>query len=114
MKDETAGTAVSAFVGLRSKMYSMVYVDSKEKRTAKGICRAQIKKMRHEEYKQCLLAKSATVARCNLIRSYNHQVYSEKVKKLALSPFDDKRYVLPNGYKTLAHGHYRIQREEEQ
>ena len=51
--------------------------------------------------------------RCNLIRSCNQQVYSEKVKKLALSPFDDKRYVLPYGYKTLAHRHYRIQREKE-
>ena len=83
--------------------------DNKEKKTAKGICRAQIKKMRHEQYKQCLFAKSSTMASCNLIRSHNHQVYSEQVRKIALSPFDDKRHVLENGYTTLAHGHYRIQ-----
>ncbi len=29
-------------------------------------------------------------------------------KKVALSNFDDKRYILDDGITTLAHGHYRI------
>ena len=49
MKDETAGVPVMEFVGLRSKMYSMVY-EGAEKKTAKGIGRASLREMRHVEY----------------------------------------------------------------
>ena len=111
MKDETAGVAVSEFVGLRSKMYSLLY-GGKEKKTAKGIGRSHIRKMRHAEYKDSLLKKTRSIATTNMIRSYEHRVYSEHVTKVALSPFDDKRYVLENGYSTLAHGHYRINSAE--
>ena len=44
----------------------------------------------------------------NQIRSYNHELFSVEINKISLSPFDDKRYVLENGYDTLAHGHYKI------
>ena len=108
MKDETAGAAIEEFVGLRAKMYSMMY-DGKEKKTAKGIGRVSIEKMRHDAYRDCLLNQTTTRATSNQIRSHDHQVYSERVQKVALSPFDDKRYVLDNGYSTLAHGHYLTQ-----
>ena len=107
MKDETAGVPVMGFAGLRSKMYSMVYED-KEKKTTKGIGRASLREMRHVECVQCLLDKCSTIAKFNIIRSYGHQVYSERVTKVALSPFDDKRYVLEDGVTTLAHGHSHI------
>ena len=35
-----------------------------------------------------------------------YQLYSVNVQKVAFSAFDDKRYILDNGYETLAHGHY--------
>ena len=78
------------------------------KKTAKGIGRSHIRKMRHAEYKDSLLKKMRSIATTNMIRSYEHRVYSEHVTKVALSSFDDKRYVLENGYSTLAHGHCRI------
>ena len=34
--------------------------------------------------------------------------YTMRVNKQALSPYDDKRYILDNGHDTLAYGHYRI------
>ena len=37
MKDESEGTTVGEFVGLKSKMYSMRNVDGKESKTAKGV-----------------------------------------------------------------------------
>ena len=37
MKDESEGTTVVEFVGLKSKMYSMRNVDGKESKTAKGV-----------------------------------------------------------------------------
>ena len=105
MKDETAGIAIKEFIGLRSKMYSMTYAN-KEKKTAKGIPRAAMKKQcPHEAYRDCLFNDTFTLSKANGIRVYNHQIYSEEQIKTALSPFDDKRYVLENGYDTLAHGH---------
>ena len=41
----------------------------------------------------------------NNIRSYNHDIYTETVSKVALSNKDDKRIILEDGIHTLAHGH---------
>ncbi len=35
-------------------------------------------------------------------------VYTIEQTKVKLSNFDDKRFILNDGYSTLAHGHYRI------
>ena len=54
MKDECAGIPPSEYVGLRSKMYSLLY-DGKEKKTAKGISRSVVKKqICHDDYKDTL------------------------------------------------------------
>ena len=37
MKDEFGGVIVREFIGLKSKMYSMKKIDSKEHNTAKGV-----------------------------------------------------------------------------
>ena len=105
MKDECAGTVVKEFVGLRPKMYSMLYGE-KEKKTAKGVGRSYMRDVKHSMYVKCLMENQPTTAHFNVIRSYVHQVFSEHVTKVALSPFDDKRYVLDDGVSTLAHGHY--------
>ena len=43
MKDECAGIPPSEFVGLRSRMYSILY-DGKDQKTAKGISRSVVEK----------------------------------------------------------------------
>ena len=35
-------------------------------------------------------------------------VYTETINKVALSPFDDKRYILEDKINTLAWGHHKI------
>ena len=107
MKDEMAGKAINEFVGLRSKMYSIL-CGKIEKKTAKGIKRATIKHdLRHDKYRKTLLDETCTDVDMNLIRSRRHQLYSEHVHKQALSPYDDKRYVLDDKVSTRAHGHQR-------
>ena len=53
MKDEMSGKVISEFVGLKSKMYSLVTVDDEEKIRAKGIN----KKLRHDEFYDVLFDK---------------------------------------------------------
>jgi len=44
----------------------------------------------------------------NVIRSCLHDVYTEEVNKVALSPKDDKRVIMEDGIHTLACGQYRL------
>lgn len=116
-KDETNGLPVLEFVGLRSKMYSLL-IDTdddkkKEKKTGKGIQKAYLKqKVKHIQYKQSLFGKTKKdiqhLADFNLIRSSEHQLYSLNVKKVSLCSYDDKRFVKNDGHTCFSHGHYRI------
>lgn len=107
MKDETAGVPIEEFVGLRSKMYSIKCAGGVEKKTAKGIRKQTIKQnLRHSMYKDVLFNERVTRATMRSIRSHNHQLYSLVSRKLALSPFDDKRFVLDDQFTTRAHGHF--------
>ena len=42
------------------------------------------------------------------LRSKNHQIVVSRVRKVALSIYDDKRYQLNDGIHSLAYGHYKI------
>ena len=102
------GNVVREFVGLRSKMYSLLDANS-EKLTAKGIKKSFVTKhLKHQMYKDCLFREIGTQAEFHTLRSRNHQVKTELVKKDALSCFDDKRFLIANSTDTLAYGHYRI------
>ena len=93
--------------GLRPKVYSLLYGD-KDKRTTKGIARACQRQMKHKHYKRCLFEGTQTVLRGRHIHSECHELYTEKKRKIALSPCDDKRHVLDDAHSTLDHGHVRI------
>ena len=108
-KDETKGIPISEFVGLRSKMYSMIYGND-EKKTAKGIKKYVMKKyLKHEGYKEALFREKSSLVHMTNIRSFSHQLYTIQSTKTGLSPFDDKRYVLDDKFTTLAYGHFKIQ-----
>ncbi|XP_031785674.1 uncharacterized protein LOC100113970 [Nasonia vitripennis] len=83
MKNECNGRIMTEFVGLRSKMYS-IRVEGQDKN------------MSTQTREQCI------------IRSHMHNVFSEKQVKLALSPHDDRRYLLRGETDTLPWGHYKI------
>ena len=107
MKDELAGQSLDEFVGLRAKMYS-IRCGEIESKTAKGVKRSVIRqRLRHDMYVDCLYNERITKETMNVIRSFNHQLFSLKCSKIALSPFDDKRFVLPDKVNTRAHGHFR-------
>ena len=56
----------------------------------------------HEDYKSTLLQKAYKTHTMMQIRSFGHQLYTVKLNKTSLSPYDDKRYILDNGCDTFA------------
>ena len=109
MKDETAGKIIKEFVGLRAKLYSFITEDGKENKRCKGVKKQVVESsITHEDYKTCLRTGKEQLRKQNILRSYEHEVYTEEVNKIALSALDDKRYILGDGIHTLAWGHYKI------
>ena len=108
-KDEAAGKIIKEFVGLRAKLYSFIMEDGKENKRCKGVKTQVVKNsITHEDYKTCLKTGKEQLRKQNIIRSYEHEVFTEEVNKIALSAADDKRYILDDGINTLAWWHHRI------
>ena len=86
---------------LRSKMYWFKCgVDGKNK--LKGISKSQSRHIKIEENYNCLCGGEYQ-KECDIyiIRSINHELYLQEVKKSTLSLFDDKRcYINENESKT--------------
>ncbi|KYN21652.1 hypothetical protein ALC57_05970, partial [Trachymyrmex cornetzi] len=61
-----------------------------------------------DDYVRCLNDVTIQSRRQSCIRSTLHEVYTVSELKLALSPYDDKRYVVPESVTTLPWGHYKI------
>ena len=90
-------------------MYSYIKDNQTVGRTAKGIKKNVIKNnITHENYKQTLLENKQMYHKMKTIRSQNHNLGSYGINKVSLSCFDDKRYILDNGYESYAYGHYLI------
>jgi hypothetical protein len=111
MKDETNGVPISEFIGLRSKMYSFL-CDKKEEKRAKGIAKITVKKdIRHEHYREVLFQETQKVSSMISLRSHQHELFCENVRKTGLSAFDDKRYLI-NNVESYAYGHHEVKREK--
>ena len=110
-KDEAAGKQIEEFVGLRAKLYSYKMCEGKENKKCKGVKKNVVEKtITHEDYKNTLFSGENQYRTMNVIRSYQHEMYTEKVNKIALSGDDDKRVVQDDCIHTLAHGHYRLKK----
>ena len=108
-KDEAEGKNIKEFVGLRAKLYSFIMEDGKENKRCKGVKKQVVESsITHEDYKTCLRTGKEQLRKQNILRSYEHEVFTEEVNKIALSALDDKRYILGDGIHTLAWGHYKI------
>ena len=101
MKDEFRGKIISEFVGLNSKMYSLIIVDNEEVTKAKGVN----KKLKHKEFVNVLFNKKVIRHNMKRIQSKLHRIGTYDVCKISLSCFSNKRYVLDDGVNTLAYFH---------
>jgi hypothetical protein len=113
MKNEEPLQAITEFVGLAPKCYSYSREAPNkkgelEKRVLKGVSKAAVKSIMFHHYKRCLLDHTALYVQQHNLRSFKHNVVTTQASKLALRPFDTKRYILGDGITSLAHGHCKI------
>ena len=107
MKIETGAKQIKEFVGLRSKLYAYKMAeDGGEEKKCKGVKKVVIRKeITFENYKECLFSGEKQWRGMNVFRSRLHEIYTERVVKVALSANDDKRIIMEDGIHTLAIGH---------
>ena len=87
-------------------MYSLQLPKERIKIIAKGVSRSHVlKNLKHLDSLHNIQTTKSSV---RTITSQKHAVKTQEVNKLCLSAFDDKRYNLPDGMTTLAHGYFRI------
>ena len=109
MKDEFNGVKIDEFVGLKSKMYSLIARNDKEVNKGKGVNL----KLRHKEYVDVLFNKRVVRHKMKRIQSNLHEIGTYDINKIGLSCFDDKRYVLDDGINTLVYFHKDIDINQE-
>ena len=106
-KDEAGVQQIFEFVGLRAKLYAYLMDQGEESKKCKGVKKYVVQNsITFANYKNCLFNKEPQMRKVNVIRSYNHEMYTETDHKVALSHEDDKRVILEDGIHTLAQGHY--------
>ena len=102
-KDENGGKIMTEFLALRPKMYALKKLDAKVDKKCKGTKKAVVKKLiSFEDYKKCLNTGEIQYRIQHRITSEKHRVYTQRLKKIALSSNDDKR--LQDRNQTYAHG----------
>ncbi|XP_018393244.1 PREDICTED: uncharacterized protein LOC108772246 [Cyphomyrmex costatus] len=108
MKDENNGAIMTEFVGLRAKMYALRVQGKKDTKKAKGVkSNVVARSITFDDYTKCLNDVIEMMRRQSCIRSKLHEVYTISETKIALSPHDDKRYIVSGSTNTLPWGHYR-------
>ncbi|MGH9021455.1 MAG: hypothetical protein ACRDV0_10690 [Acidimicrobiales bacterium] len=109
MKDEFPGDPIISFYGTGAKAYYVKSIQNELKK-AKGIKKSVIEKELHlEDYQKIVENGGLIFRKMKTFRSDLHDVYTEIIKKVALSHNDNKRYVIPSSTKTLPWGHSDIQ-----
>ncbi|CAB0032895.1 unnamed protein product, partial [Trichogramma brassicae] len=112
MKDELSGKILRRFCGLRSKMYSIDIQNGGFIKKIKSIKSSVVKNtITFDDYLQCLKENTIISREQHNIRSRLHVLRSKKERKIALSPHDDKRYLVPGTFDTLPWGHKDIASE---
>ena len=110
LKDELNGLILEEVVCLRSKLYSIKFSDG-VKQSAKGVQRLVKKTLNHDLFQHVLSSGTSIHKKMTQMRSLNHQLFVAQVNKVALSAFDDKRFLLDCGIKSLAYGHSSLQQK---
>ena len=91
-KDELGEKIIIEVLAVRPKTYAYITDYDIEHKKARGTRKCVIKwEIIVENYKNCLLNNKNVYRSQQRFKSYNHDVYTDEVNKIALSSNDDKR-----------------------
>ena len=112
-KDELNSLIITEFIGLKPKMYSFYYIDNNIKVNKCNNCEYDeynnivvnndihkgIKKsisLKHDEYKRSLYKEELIYKEFYNLQLNKQNIYLDKINKIALNPFESKRYWIDN------------------
>ena len=104
IKYEFNRNKIDEFVGLKSKMYSLISSDCGVNK-AKGVNL----KLKRKVYFGVLFGKKIVRHNMKRILSEKHSIGSYVLNKVISSCYDDKRFILDDGINSLAYGHKKIE-----
>ena len=109
MKNLQKGKPICKYVGIKSKIHCIFSDDGKKSNTAKRVNTA----IELNEYKDILFIKTVIRHKMKTIQSKKHKIGTYEVKKISLSCFDDKRYILDDGVHTPAYFQKDLKKQED-
>ncbi|KAG5323337.1 GVQW3 protein, partial [Acromyrmex heyeri] len=102
MKDKNNGAIMTEFVRFRAKMYALRIDGKKDTKKSKCVKSNVVARcITFNNYTRCLNDTIEMTHRWSCIRLKLHEVYIIFEMKIALSPYDDKRYIVPDSTDTL-------------
>ena len=101
-KDELGGKIMTEVVALRPKAYAYLDDDVNEHKKTKGTKMCAVKqKLTFQNSKNCLFNNKTVHRSQERFKSYNHDVYTEEINRIALNNNDDKRLQTFDGITTF-------------
>ena len=110
-KDEFGGEFILEFVGLRAKMYSILPLEGEKKAACKGIDKkVKEEELTHKDFKDSLHQELQYTNEMVRIQQEKHKIFTVKMEKKSLSPFNDKKWITREGneFISYSYGHYKI------
>ncbi|MCG8668780.1 MAG: hypothetical protein MI867_05160, partial [Pseudomonadales bacterium] len=94
LKNEMVNSNITTFVGLRSKCYAFKTDDNYTVAKAKGVKTCYKKKIKFEQFKECIDTISSVEVKQTSIQAKDHQNLLVQSVKCSMTSFDDKRFLL--------------------
>ena len=106
MKDELREKTMTEIVAVRPKTYSYcLMVDGNADKKAKGTKKCVVKLMlKFTDFKNCLLDNKIVLKSKQILKSEQHNVYTEKINQIALGSNDNKRIKTFDRIKSYPYG----------
>ena len=106
-KDELSSLPMKEFTALNPKVYSFEGVNENAKKL-KGVSKVVVKKeITHNDYNNVLKTGDSVKRDVVGFRSFNHQIYTVKTNKTALTSYYDKMF-MTDANNCVPFGYYNI------